>query len=359
MNVSARLAAATAALAASVALAVPAVSRAGIANAGMPGAPATNPLAGMRWGVYTGATDDVYPTYLHARGRDQRLMARIATRPLMFWFGDWFSADQVRGEVQQYIAQSTQGDPRVLSQMAVFRLDPWEHQACGGRWSAADQAGYRSWVTSFAAGIGRSRAALVLQPDLPIALCTRSPIPLALVSYAARVFSALPDTTVYIDVGAADWPSVSQAASLLRRAGVGFTRGFALNATHYDATGREIRFGARVAQALARTGVPGKHFVIDTSQNGRPFTYSAYARRYPDPDNPRVCTTPREQLCVTLGIPPTTRVASARWGLSASARALATRYADAYLWFGRPWLDNQAWPFDRSRALGLAASTPF
>lgn len=357
MRVSARLGAVIVAL--GVMLGIPTAAWAGTANAGLPGASPTNPLAGMRWGVYTGATDNVYPTYLQAQGRDRRLMARIAARPLMFWFGAWFSPDQARQQVQQYIAQSTGGDPRVLSQVAVFRLDPWEHQACGGRWSAGDQASYRAWIDSFAAGIGSARVALVLQPDLPVALCTRSAVPLALVSYAARVFSALPDTTVYLDVGAADWPSVSQAVALLRRAGVGAARGFALNATHYDATAREIRFGARVAQGLARAGLAGKHFVVDTSQNGRPFTYSAYAKRYPNPDNPRVCATAREQLCVTLGIPPTTRVADPRWGLSPAVASLAARYADAYLWFGRPWLDNQAWPFDRSRALALAASTPF
>lgn len=356
-----RVAAALAALlllAAPLLLGAPTGARAGTANAGLPGAPA-DPLAGLRWGVYTGATDGVYPAYAQARGPDRRLMARIALRPLMFWFGAWFSAGQARQQVQQYIAASTHGDPRVLSQVAVFRLDPWEGQACGGRWNAIDQAAYRTWIDSFAAGIGSARVALVLQPDLPIALCTRSPVPLALVRYAARAFDALPHTTVYIDVGAADWPTVAQAVALLRRAGVGAARGFALNATHYDATAREIRFGARVAQELARAGLTGKHFVVDTSQNGRPFTYSAYARRFPRPDNPRVCATAGETLCVTLGIPPTTRVANRRWGLSRSVRNLAARYADAYLWFGRPWLDNQDWPFDLRRALALAASARF
>ena len=38
---------------------------------------------------------------------------------------------------------------------------------------------------------------------------------------------------------------------------------------------------------------------------------------------------------------------------------IAGRYADAYLWVGRPWLDNGAYPFDLGRALGLAASSPF
>ena len=59
------------------------------------------------------------------------------------------------------------------------------------------------------------------------------------------------------------------------------------------------------------------------------------------------------------GIPPTTDVAGPRWGLSASDRSLAARYADAYLWVGRPWLDKGAFPFDLHRALGLAASSPW
>jgi hypothetical protein len=29
------------------------------------------------------------------------------------------------------------------------------------------------------------------------------------------------------------------------------------------------------------------------------------------------------------------------------------------MWIGRPWLDNQADPFDLQRALALARSTPF
>lgn len=50
--------------------------------------------------------------------------------------------------------------------------------------------------------------ALVLQPDLPFALCAlnRGKVDLSLVRYAAQVFGARPHTSVYIDVGAGDWP---------------------------------------------------------------------------------------------------------------------------------------------------------
>jgi hypothetical protein len=62
---------------------------------------------------------------------------------------------------------------------------------------------------------------------------------------------------------------------------------------------------------------------------------------------------------VTLGIPPTTNVASRRWRLSARAASIARRLVDAYLWIGRPWLYNQNDPFVLPRALALARSTPY
>jgi endoglucanase len=162
---------------------------------------------------------------------------------------------------------------------------------------------------------------------------------------------------VYIDAGAADWPTAAQATQMLRAAGVGYARGFALDATHYDSTARQIRFGADVARRLGKDGIPGRHFVINTAQNGRPFTYQQYhGRGY---DNAPVCRERRSRRCVTLGIPPTWRVADPRWRLSPSTRALATGLVDGYLWIGRPWLANQADPFDLSRALALARSTPF
>jgi endoglucanase len=97
--------------------------------------------------------------------------------------------------------------------------------------------------------------------------------------------------------------------------------------------------------------------VINTASNGRPFTFQQY--HGPDFDNAAVCSSPSSQRCVTLGIPPTANVASPRWGLSPQVRSLAARFVDAYLWIGRPWLDNQADPFDLQRSLALARTTPF
>jgi endoglucanase len=331
-------------------------SLAGTANAGLSGASASNPLAGMTWGRYTGSIDGVYPAYQRARGQARALMAKIALRPLAFWFGDWDSTGQARAAAAQYVAQDTDGNPDELAQLAVFRLDPWEGAICGRSPSRAQQASYKAWIDNFAAGIGSSRVALILQPDLPFALCASSRVPLQLVAYAAEKFTALPHTTVYLDAGAAYWPSPSQAASMLEQAGIRHVRGFAMNDTQYDSTSRELEWGAKIESALAGLGIRGKHFVVNTSESGAPFLYGQYRGNH---DNPRTCRDRHDTICATLGIPPTANVTNPRWGLSAGDRGIAGRYVDAYMWIGRPWLDNGNWPFDFGRALAMAASSPF
>jgi endoglucanase len=342
----------------SLLLAVPTAS-AGVANAGIPGAPASDPIAGLPWGIYN-SHDEVFPAYRAARGETRRLLGLIARRPRVRWFGAWYPDRSARSVASEYIANSTGGRDDVLSQMAVFRADPWEGQACVRLPSARQQASYRRWIDAFAAGIGSARVALILQPDLPFAACAphHSRLPLELVAYAARRFTSLPHTTVYLDAGAADWPSVREAVWLLRNGGVRYIRGFALNATHYDSTDSEIRFGAQVSRALGAVGIRGKHFVVNTSDNGRPFTYQQY---FPHSgfDNARPCRSSSDRLCVTLGIPPSADVTNSKWHLSRRARGIASRLVDGYLWIGRPWLDRQAAPFDLQRSLAVARSTPF
>jgi hypothetical protein len=146
--------------------------------------------------------------------------------------------------------------------------------------------------------------------------------------------------------------------SLLREAGVQYTRGFALGATHYDSTGDELLYGRRVIRALAAQGVTGVHFIINTAQNGRPFTVQKDLKEFKDQD---VCATKQSTQCVTLGIPPTTDVAGnpTADGLTKREVAIAKQFCDAYLWFGRPWLKDQDYPFEPQRALQMAATTPF
>jgi len=134
-----------------------------------------------------------------------------------------------------------------------------------------------------------------------------------------------------------------------------------LNGTHYDTTVRNIQHGRSVVAALARLGVPGRHFVIDTADNGQGFSWSQFHRKHPNgffPNAP-TCRTRTERHCVTSGIPPTTRVADPAWQLPNWAATVARHWVDGYVWYGRPYLTNGTWPFDMGRTLAIARTTPY
>ncbi len=329
-----------------------------------------NPLAGGRWGVYTGGADGVYPAWQAATGTNKKLLAKVALRPRVRWFGGWIPSSKIGGLVSDYITKTQAGDPRVLVQMATFMLWPQGEGHKTTPMTLAQRDEYKTWVNHAAAAIGGARVALVLEPDLGLTAppMTKGVRPTAdpavrqaLVRYAAQKFGSLPHTAVYLDSSDADWLSLSKSVTLLKNTGVQYVRGFALGATHYSSVLGNIRYGTALVAALAKAGVPGKHFVIDTADNGQPFTYGQYYAKHPhgDFDNAQTCRTRAEHRCVTLGIPPTWDVANSRWGLPATARAQALAHVDGYLWFGRPWLYRQASPFLLGRTLQVARTTRY
>jgi endoglucanase len=324
----------------------------------------TNPLANRPWGFYSGQTDELFNAYRSASGTNQSMIHEIAIEPRARTFGSWYANDWIQQSVQNYIANVTQGNPNVLVQMAIFRLQPWENSACKTRPTADQQASYKQWVDNFAAGVGNAHAAIVLQPDLPFAFCVpdQSLIPLQLTDYAARVLSALPNTSVYIDAGAADWSAVDRAVYLLRNAGIQYARGFELNSTHFDGIGNQIFHGAAIVHALAQAGFPGKHFVINTSGNGRPFTHPWYMQHGgtgPGYNSAPECVLPTDSHCVTLGVPPTWHVTDPRFKLHSNALTPAARYVDGYVWVGKPWMHDQANHFEMTRAINEIKTWPF
>ena len=340
-------------------------------EAAPPAAPRTstyvNPLAGRPWGTYEGPQELSWAPYVNATGTTKRLLGYIALAPKAKWFGAWIPNDQIAQRVKDYVANAQGGDPSTLVQMTVFRMVPWEQAACSRLPTRAESRSYRRWIDRFAGAVGSAHAAIVLQPDGPFALCAPggSTLPSRLVAYAAKVLSAQPHTSVYVEAGAADWPAAGQggvdaAVKILVRGGIQYAHGFALDSTHYDSTAGEVARASAIAQRLAALGYPGRRAVINTSSNGHPFDFGTYTGQ--DPDNADVCqssTAPAATTCVTLGIPPTTHVGAAQWNLPAATDRLARRYVDAYLWVGRPWLYRQNQPFVTSRALQLVRSTPW
>ena len=313
------------------------------------------------WGVYQGLAEHAWQPYLAASPAQQAVLDKIVQRPKTTWFGQWQPDAEITERVQKYIELTTGGNPDVLVQIAIFRMVPWEEEACDRLPTAAEQASYKRWIDGFAAGVGDAHMAIIMQPDAPFALCTprKSKLPSRMIRAAVRTLSALPNTSVYIDGGAADWQreDPKEALKFLLPMGIRYARGFALNSTHYDSTARQVRFSAAISRQLAQRGMPGKYGVINTAANGRPF--KGYQNGGKVFAQARACTSLSDRKCVTLGIPPTVDVADPRWGLKPHDARLAQRYVDAYMWFGRPWLYDQRAPFLMDRALELARTTPY
>lgn len=328
----------------------------------------TNPLADRLWGVYDGPQDQVWKPYLESTGTTRDHIARIALRPRTKWYGSYLADAKVYDAVTRYIEASQDGDPTKLVQMAIFRMKPWEHEACIRASTAEEKASYRTWIRNLAAAIDDTPTLIVMQPDGPFLFCAPDrPAKRRMLTWATQTLSALPNTSVYIDAGAADWCENSKGndpercAQILKLTGIRYARGFALDSTHYTGPAHNIRHGAKIVNILRRDGYGTKHFIIDTAKSGRPMFWADVipSRRGGLKDDARTCTTPEMTRCVTLGIPPTVKVAKTEWGLVNADRDLARRYVDGFVWFGRPWLYKQADPFVVSRAVTMGTSTPW
>ena len=250
----------------------------------------------------------------------------------------------------------------MLTEFATYELYPWaimqpdgfDQPDLKGSWNVRSD---ETWYRNMAAGIGSARALVVEQIDLPFARRIPSTAPEQINTYAARVLSANPHTTVYIDSGTYTWLSPAQAATLLIRNGIRYARGFSLNDTGYESTSEEDVYGASIVAALAKQGVKGKRFIVDTVENGQPYMPRNVGQGKGLNDTPR-CHAGVKTPCQRLGIPPTTNVASPQWDLSAAASKDARLYCDGYVWSGQPW-DIDGGPFLKKYALWLAANSKY
>jgi endoglucanase len=336
-------------VAAAVSAAAPA-AWAGNANAGIKGAPRSNPIAGVAWGPYEGPSDSLWAAYASARGRRRTLLGRLAVKPRALFIGSWIASSRIKSVAQEIVQGTQQGNPNVMTQFGTFELNPWEGSWSGeGQWNVAAS---ERWYKGLATGIGDARALVILQVDLPFAAKTRNQQPETIDAYGTQVLSANRHTTVYLDAGAFGWLSPAQQGALLISNGIRHARGFSVNDTQYGSMSQELEYGDQIVAYLNQHGIAGKHFLVNTAQNGQPYLAGQVSG--PSNNTPR-CSSGTQTLCQRTGIPPTTAVANPRWHLSAKDAAIAKRDVDGYVWSSQPWNVNGG-PFNLSFALTLGAN---
>jgi endoglucanase len=241
----------------------------------------------------------------NGREQDAWELEKIAEQPVAEWIGAEDPEGQARGYTEAAVS---------VKRTALLVLYNIPHRDCGqySQGGAADGDTYRRWIDRVVAGIGDRRAMVVLEPDaLPHVVDGCTPFAYheeryALLTYAVERLKALPGTRVYLDAGNAGWVrDPLRMTGPLQRAGLDRADGFSLNISNFYSTDVNTTYGKELSLLLG-----GKHFVIDTSRNGRGPLSGGHDEAW--------CNPPGRGL----GIPPTTKTADP--GI------------DAYLWIKRP-----------------------
>ncbi len=273
----------------------------------------SNPLAGVRLFVDRDSPSwDQWRAYVRSgQSRNAALVWKIAREPRALWLGRFTRPNfhvKVRRLIDAAVADGS---------VPVFTVLRAQSTGCSPSYDGggpAEDARTRAWYDDLARAIGNDRVVIAFEPDsLGTIDCharSRRDDRIRLLRHGVDALAALPNTTIYIEAGASDWEPARRTANQLRAVGIAKVRGFMLNATHQDWTRANILHGLEISRL---TG--GKHFVINTAENGRgPVHYrNARGRRITVWCNP-----PRRGL----GPPPTTNTANPM--------------VDAYLWINRP-----------------------
>lgn len=186
-------------------------------------------------------------------GADADLMKKISTSPQAVWILGGDPAGQVRGAIGKGGSQL-----RVLVAYNIYNRD------CGSMSSggAADATAYKSWIDSFADGIGDGKVVVVLEPDTLAHEC--DPSRWESLAYAVTALKAQPNAHVYIDAGHSGWVADGTMASRLKTAGIANADGFSLNVSSFQTTESSIGYGKAISGQVGN-----KPFIIDTSRNGK------------------------------------------------------------------------------------------
>jgi endoglucanase len=197
--------------------------------------------------------------------RAARVQSGIGSKPIARWFGN---ESDIGGSVAAYTGAADGNDK--LPVLVAYNLPG--RDACGGHsgGGAGSVGAYRTWISSFAAGVGTKPAVVVIEPDaLGDFNCmsdTAIQDRLGMLTYATQMFQQkAPNTFAYLDGGNAGWVAPATMASRLNSAGVRNVRGFSVNVSNYYTTNASVSYAGSVNASL---GYAAK-FVVDTSRNGK------------------------------------------------------------------------------------------
>jgi endoglucanase len=197
-----------------------------------------------------------------SRPQDAEMMRLIAEQPQAIWLGEWVR--DVRAEADGILSRSAAA--RAVPVLVVYNI-PYRDCGLHSRGGAGGGDDYRRWILDLARGLHGRPSVVILEPDgiaaidcLPARLRDERYV---LLREAADVLTKA-GASVYVDAGNANWQQPGDMANRLRSAGIALADGFSLNVSNFHSTGANVGYGDRLSRLVG-----GKHYVIDTSRNGR------------------------------------------------------------------------------------------
>ncbi len=127
---------------------------------------------------------------------------------------------------------------------------------------------YLAMITNVQANIENRNAWIVLEPDtLPLLVNQaqgNKDFSCARLNQAVQILKKGTGTRVYLDAGHSSWIPLEVIAQLLIKAGIDKADGFSLNVSNFRLTSEALAYGEKLSKLVG-----GKHFIIDTSRNGK------------------------------------------------------------------------------------------
>ena len=202
-------------------------------------------------------------TWRRTRPADAAVMDALATRAQAIWLGEW--NEDVAADVTEIMRQAaTDGSLPVF----VVYFIPLRDCGSYSRGGAVSADFYREWIGRIEGAMGGGKSAVILEPDALAGMDCLTPAQrterIALIRHAVETFARHAHIGVYIDAGNARWKTPDEMASALKSVNIDAAAGFALNISNFLTTEETVGYGEKISAAVG-----GKHFLIDTSRNGR------------------------------------------------------------------------------------------
>jgi endoglucanase len=199
-------------------------------------------------------------------GQDRTNALMIAGNPSATWITSG-TPEEVKARARKLVldAAAEKKIPVIIAYNIPFR-DCQQYSAGG----ALNTAEYQAWIDGLAAGIGSSKAVVLVEPDglgiiphytsingstewcQPAELdpATAASERFVQLNYAVDALTALPNTAVYLDGTHSGWLGSGDAAHRLVLAGVERADGFFVNVSNYERTERLEKYGTWISKCI-------------------------------------------------------------------------------------------------------------